>query len=108
MGALKGDVGVTIFFVISGFIIATLLLHEEDKRGRIRIGAFYARRAFRILPVYYLVLLAYIVLIGLLRLQPGADDLWKALPYFATCQNDFAHSDLGFSVTWSLAIEEKF
>jgi peptidoglycan/LPS O-acetylase OafA/YrhL len=105
---LKGNVGVTIFFVISGFIITTLLLREEDKRGRIRTGAFYARRAFRILPVYYVVLLAYIVLIGLLRLQPGADDLWKALPYFATYQNDFAHSDSGFSVTWSLAIEEKF
>jgi peptidoglycan/LPS O-acetylase OafA/YrhL len=105
---LKGNVGVTIFFVISGFIITTLLLREEDNHGRVRIGAFYARRAFRILPVYYLVLLAYIVLIGLLKVQPGADDLWKALPYFATYQNDFAHSDSGFSVTWSLAIEEKF
>jgi peptidoglycan/LPS O-acetylase OafA/YrhL len=104
----KGNVGVTIFFVISGFIITTLLLREEDKSGRVRLGAFYARRAFRILPVYYLVLLAYIVLIGWLRVQPGADDLWKALPYFVTYQNDFAHSNSGFSVTWSLAIEEKF
>jgi peptidoglycan/LPS O-acetylase OafA/YrhL len=105
---LKGNVGVTIFFVISGFIITTLLLREEDRRGQVRIGAFYARRAFRILPVYYLVLLAYIVLIGVLKVQPGAADLWQALPYFATYQNDFAHSDSGFSVTWSLAIEEKF
>jgi peptidoglycan/LPS O-acetylase OafA/YrhL len=105
---LHGNVGVTIFFVISGFIITTLLLREADKRGHVRIGAFYARRAFRILPVYYLVLLAYIVLVGVLKWQPGADDLWKALPYFATYQNDFAHSDSGFSITWSLAIEEKF
>jgi peptidoglycan/LPS O-acetylase OafA/YrhL len=83
---LHGNVGVTIFFVISGFVITTLLLREEDKRGRVRIRAFYARRAFRILPVYCLVLLAYILLIGVLKLQPGANDLWKALPYFATYQ----------------------
>jgi hypothetical protein len=39
--------------------------------------------------VYYLVLLADIVLIGLLKVRRGADDLWKALPYFATYQSDF-------------------
>jgi peptidoglycan/LPS O-acetylase OafA/YrhL len=105
---LKGDVGVTIFFVISGFIITTLLLREEQDKGRVRIGAFYIRRAFRILPLYYLVLAAYVVLIGILRLQPGAEDLWESLPYFLTYQNDFASSDSGFAITWSLAIEEKF
>jgi peptidoglycan/LPS O-acetylase OafA/YrhL len=105
---LHGDVGVTIFFVISGFIITTLLLREEDRRGYVRVGAFYLRRAFRILPVYYLILAAYILLVGVLKIQPGAKDLWQGLPYFATYQNDFAHSKSGFAITWSLAIEEKF
>jgi peptidoglycan/LPS O-acetylase OafA/YrhL len=47
---LHGAVGVTIFFVISGYLITTLLLREEERHGHARIKAFYIRRAFRILP----------------------------------------------------------
>ena len=104
---LQGNVGVTIFFVISGFLITTLLLREEAERGQASIGAFYIRRAFRILPVYYVVLVAYILLVGVLDLTTGAAELWRALPYYLTYQNDFAPGS-GFGHTWSLAIEEKY
>lgn len=52
--ARYGDVGVTIFFVISGFLITYLLLSECETRGTINIKDFYLRRAFRILPVFLL------------------------------------------------------
>ena len=52
----NGDLGVNIFFVISGFLITGLLIREEERNGRIAIGNFYVRRAFRIWPAYYLLI----------------------------------------------------
>jgi len=46
----NGSFGVTVFFVLSGFLITHLLLLEEAKAGWISLGGFYQRRAFRILP----------------------------------------------------------
>ena len=106
---LHGAVGVTIFFVISGYLITTLLVREEERRGHVRIGAFYIRRAFRILPLYYLTLIAYVVLIGVLHLQAGASSLWHELPWYMTYQNDLAPHGAGiFGRSWSLAVEEKY
>ena len=53
-----GFIGVDVFFVVSGFLITGLLLREREATGRIRLGAFYARRARRILPASTVVLLA--------------------------------------------------
>jgi peptidoglycan/LPS O-acetylase OafA/YrhL len=53
-----GFQGVDLFFVISGFLITTLLLAEVEGRGRIDLGAFYLRRARRLLPALFLVLAA--------------------------------------------------
>ena len=50
----RGFVGVDFFFVLSGFLITTLLLREERETGRISLPAFYWRRALRILPAYVL------------------------------------------------------
>ncbi len=55
---MGGYEGVTIFFVLSGFLITSLLLEEHGTRDRISIGGFYRRRAFRLLPALYLVLIA--------------------------------------------------
>jgi peptidoglycan/LPS O-acetylase OafA/YrhL len=106
---LHGAVGVTVFFVISGYLITTLLLREEEKKGRAGIKGFYIRRAFRILPLYYLTLVAYIVLIGILHFQAGAASLWHSLPWYVSYQNDLAPHNGGiFGQSWSLAIEEKY
>ena len=52
----RGYLGVSLFFVISGFLITTLMLREREAYGQISVGAFLARRALRIFPLYYLVL----------------------------------------------------
>lgn len=58
-----GELGVTLFFVLSGFLITFLLLREKEKFENISLGKFYARRILRIWPLYYLVaLLALFVL----------------------------------------------
>ena len=53
-----GNLGVSVFFVISGFLITLLLLKEECQYGDISLKNFYIRRACRILPAYFAFLLA--------------------------------------------------
>jgi peptidoglycan/LPS O-acetylase OafA/YrhL len=104
---IQGWLGVDVFFVISGFLITTLLFREERETGKIDIFAFYTRRFFRIVPIYGLVLIVYIVLCSL------HDDKWvlmkHALPYYLTFMNEFVVADhLPFGTTWTLGVEEKF
>lgn len=111
-GWLHGYHGVTIFFVLSGFLITTLLLREEDRHGAVSFHGFYIRRIFRILPLYYLVLAVYCVLILGARLQPDRVDAFRhALPYYAFYFSEFPHFArfrAPFDLSWSLGIEEKF
>jgi peptidoglycan/LPS O-acetylase OafA/YrhL len=99
-----GNLGVRIFFVISGFLITTLLLREREKTGNISIRSFYARRFFRIVPAYYTFLLVMALLIptGWLRasfagLVPAATFTMNYFPVTMT----LVHS-------WSLSVEEQF
>ncbi|QSE86985.1 acyltransferase family protein [Rhodococcus koreensis] len=103
---LHGWIGVTIFFVISGFLITTLLLREESRTGRINLSGFYIRRVFRILPLYYLALALTCIAVAL-RLADDPSPFWPRLVYFLTYTNEFA-PDGTFGHTWSLGIEEKF
>jgi peptidoglycan/LPS O-acetylase OafA/YrhL len=102
-----GDVGVTVFFLLSGFLITTLLLREESCEGRVYLKGFYLRRIFRILPLYYLAFLVYTLLIFGLRMGGEADQFARNFPYYLLYQNDFAPGG-PFGHTWSLAIEEKY
>ena len=70
-----GNIGVRFFFLISGFLITTLLLREHARTGRIDLGQFYLRRAYRILPAAF----AYIGLIWL-AFQLGWIDLSLSVP----------------------------
>src|SRR5688572_30335175 len=80
---LHGHHGVTFFFVLSGFLITTLLLREESTRGRVNLKAFWIRRTFRILPLYYCALAVYAVLVLGLGLQADrAASFRLALPYY--------------------------
>jgi len=111
----KGPAGVDLFFCISGFLITTLLLRERARSSSIRLGAFYARRALRILPLYYGVLALY-VLYALTALPDSSEPrahFFRNLPYYATfTANWFANFGVShpilFAFSWSLCIEEQF
>ncbi len=110
--AQHGHHGVTLFFAISGFLITTLLLREHDRHGVIDLRAFYVRRALRIFPLYYAVLLIYVVLVfALERHSKVGQDFFSNLTYFATyTSNWFVALDgrVIFYFSWSLAAEEQF
>ncbi|CAN5606854.1 hypothetical protein BH24ACT5_BH24ACT5_01940 [soil metagenome] len=110
----RGDLGVNFFFVISGFLITTLLLRERESTGRISLRNFVVRRTLRIFPLYYVVLLAYIALVMLTtRATPAGRSFLDNLPAFLTyTSNWFVELDSNQSTTfyfaWSLATEEQF
>jgi peptidoglycan/LPS O-acetylase OafA/YrhL len=109
---LSGWEGPSIFFVISGFLITTLCLREEERDRSVSMNAFYVRRACRILPLYFVVLAVYILLdIGFNR-QGQRGQLLHVLPYYVTYMNDFApglaHLGTPFRLSWTLGVEEKF
>ena len=59
IGLIQGGfLGVDVFFVLSGFLITTLLMDEWARTGRISLGQFYARRALRLLPALVLLVIA--------------------------------------------------
>ena len=115
-----GFVGVDVFFVISGFLITSLLLHEQIKDGRISVRRFYARRVRRILPASALTVLATIVaayyLLGFISGNEVASDAkWTAVfaanIHFALIGTDYLGSQLPPSPLqhmWSLGVEEQF
>jgi peptidoglycan/LPS O-acetylase OafA/YrhL len=107
---VNGGVGVYVFFVISGYLITTLSLREETKRGALSLRSFYIRRACRILPLYYLVLLFYVVLVAGLNYHGHRHLLLQGLPYFLFYMNDLTPNldAMPFAHSWSLGVEEKF
>jgi len=103
----KGALAVVLFFVISGYLITTLLIREEWRTGRVSLKAFYLRRAFRILPLYLLALTLSAVLVLGLDLGEGTDGFLARLPLLATLNGDLAGSGV-FVHSWSIGVEEKF
>jgi peptidoglycan/LPS O-acetylase OafA/YrhL len=101
------QMGVTIFFIISGFLITYLLMKEEQGNdGRISLKSFYLRRTFRIFPVYYALLLVYFVLqvLGLLQFTSAS---WISS---ITYTKNFSHDSTDWETAhlWSLSVEEQF
>src|SRR5271157_2250169 len=110
-----GGAGVTLFFVLSGYLITSLLLAERGRTGRVDLRAFYVRRALRLFPALAAVLL---VVAGLLAIG--------AMPATATANTDYrivfagvvayvanwvavAGQSIGMlGHCWSLAVEEQF
>jgi peptidoglycan/LPS O-acetylase OafA/YrhL len=123
-----GWVGVDLFFVLSAFLITSLLLRERaSKAGTISLKNFFARRVLRIWPLYfcYLTVVAILSLflspaysgVSLVDLSssagPGAQDSWKQLLCFALFVGNFAVIGQGvllhlLNPMWSLCIEEQF
>lgn len=99
-----GATGVSVFFVISGYLITTLMLRERDATGHISLQAFYIRRFFRIVPAYLAFLLVVVVLkaYGLVIL-----DWQDFVPAFFYLSNYFQVGRVLLH-TWSLSVEEQF
>jgi peptidoglycan/LPS O-acetylase OafA/YrhL len=104
---LSGWIGVHIFFALSGFLITTLALREEEVRGRVSLRNFYVRRSFRIVPVY-VVVLAVLAAIVLLRGEWEASGLGPLLPYYLTFNGEFLGPGQPHGHVWTLGIEQKF
>ncbi|MET7964525.1 acyltransferase [Micromonospora zamorensis] len=102
---LTGWIGVHLFFVLSGFLITTLLLREEHRYGKVSLRAFYLRRFFRIMPVYLLVLF---LTWALARLNGTADAVERLMAYYLLLLNDFMPSNAPYLHSWTIGIEQKF
>jgi peptidoglycan/LPS O-acetylase OafA/YrhL len=115
-----GFLGVEVFFVLSGFLITSLLVAEWQRSSRIAIGAFWIRRARRLLPALFVVVGAigiYYLFAGAAHAVPGLKgDGISALTYVSNWHQIVAGSNYfaangpvsPLEHTWSLAIEEQF
>jgi peptidoglycan/LPS O-acetylase OafA/YrhL len=102
----SGHTGVTLFFILSGFLLSLPFLEEAYGGRRVSWRLFYTRRALRILPLYYVAVVAATAITA-----HGLADLWRGVPYLA-----FLESKPGLTtpmppfsgVWWSLATEMQF
>jgi len=109
--------GVDLFFVLSGYLITGILLRSKHSSTYFR--SFYARRILRIFPLYYTVLVLFLIVVPRIGVFSHVNDLWypnapqEGLWYWLFLSN-FRAAWLGawdhqiLSITWSLAIEEHF
>lgn len=108
----KGNYGVSLFFVLSGFLITYLLMHEAKTKGSIHIFGFFMRRLLRIWPVYFIVIgfgfLLYPVLpYGLQTSNSG----WMYAFFLSNIEeirNGWNDAVNLLTVSWSVSIEEQF
>lgn len=106
---VPGDLGVSAFFTLSGFLITWLLLKERARTGHVSLGRFYARRTLRIFPAYYVFLalsIGWDLFRGDDRIKPM---IVPGLTYLVNYYNALhGHSDASIAHAWSLAVEEQF
>ena len=113
-----GFVGVDVFFVISGYLITSIILKEKEK-GMFSLGNFYERRARRIFPALFLVMFFSIPLAYLWFTPPDLKDFFQSVFATTTFLSNFLFfSESGYFETatelkpllhtWSLSVEEQF
>jgi peptidoglycan/LPS O-acetylase OafA/YrhL len=113
-GAFPGGyIGVDVFFVLSGYLITSLLMSEHGRTGRISFRRFYARRALRLLPALLLVCAVVLAAWALVPSLPEHDETLRgvltALTYTSSPVAASGASGLGVMIpTWSLSVEEYF
>jgi peptidoglycan/LPS O-acetylase OafA/YrhL len=114
-GSGNGWLGVDLFFILSGFLITSILVKLRDKEHY--FTTFYARRAFRIFPPYFLGILVYLA-VSLAVGKPGTVNLWaQYIFYYSSLYVGQPHEldttvimpvKLGLAVLWSLSVEELY
>lgn len=105
-----GWVGVDVFFVLSGWLITSILLHEHDLQGGIALTRFYVRRAGRLYPALMLAIaLHFLVSCRDYSMRSLTWDAVAAVTYTMDFVQGFGHVPQGWiGHTWSLAVEEQF
>lgn len=106
--SIFGQTGVTLFFVLSGFLITRILLKTKSENNFFK--AFYARRVLRIFPLYYLFLIIYYFVLPALTngaVAPFAQQ-WYYWVYLQNFALTFNWANTGPNHFWSLAVEEHF
>ncbi len=115
--AIPGGFGVTVFFFLSGYLITTLMRLEDEKTGKVCLKNFYYRRSLRILPPFYIVLLAATTLDALGFLQVPGNEPPSLMPVVSQLLHfsnywiafhGWTGTAPGTGVYWSLAVEEHF
>ena len=108
--AIIGALGVDIFFVLSGFLITTLMLRETERTGTVSLKGFYTRRFFRIIPVYLATIVLYFIAVHVTHDAVKTAQFDAALPWLLTFFQEY-RPDTGNNLlghAWTLGIEEKF
>ena len=106
-----GFAGVDVFFVLSGFLITSLLLEERQRQGNISFRRFYARRAFRLLPALGLLLVAHLVYAAYQGIPlRGEAKALLSITFYGSNITQSLHLFMPAELihTWSLAVEEQF
>jgi peptidoglycan/LPS O-acetylase OafA/YrhL len=107
-------IAIQMFFVLSGFLITSMLAAEGNRNGRVSLKSFYARRAARLLPPLVLTIALILVYAAVVHVDEASTRVWgdsfAALFYFADYRQAFGHEPFfGYlAQTWSLSIEEQF
>lgn len=112
----KGREAVYAFFVLSGFLIIRNLFEEKEKTGKINLKFFFINRAFRILPLYYLVLLIGFFYYRIFLPEIGINlvhdyNIWSGLALSLTLFTNVFSTNLPggiIEILWSISIEEQF
>ena len=110
---IPGGFGVTVFFFLSGFLITTLMIREFDRYGSVAFGAFYLRRALRLLPPLFITLVVSMTAVraGFLDgdLDPATvfSQVFFIYNYYGL-YGDGGSNVEGLSILWSLSVEEQF
>ena len=114
-GTMPGSwVALQIFFVLSGFLITTMLASEAKRHGRISLTRFYSRRAVRLLPPLFFAVAIVAIYATLVHVVETSQRVWgdslAALFYYADYRSALGHAPfLGFfAPAWSLSVEEQF
>lgn len=106
---INGPLGVAIFFVLSGFLITTLLIKEKEITGRLSLKSFYIRRVLRIFPVAILYILVILLLNHVYDLNIAAIQFWGAALYVMDFSYFRSHNfEWLLGHYWSLSVEEQF
>ncbi len=98
--------GVTTFFIVSGFLITSILLREIDRTGTIDARRFFLRRSFRIFPAYF----AFVAMVGLLAWQGVVPVTPGSFAHALTFTMNYAGRDASWTLghLWSMASQEQF